>query len=79
MNGQDFENLILIKKPCPTPECLWGRHYHHFVDDYYFCNCGWKKAGEAFVPDLYEGDDWDAETQTFIVVEDEIVDDATTQ
>ncbi len=36
-------------------------------------------AGESFVPDLYEGDDWDAETQTFIIIEDEIVDDATTQ
>mgnify|MGYP001565037066 FL=1 len=61
MNGQDFENLIVIKTPCPTPDCLWGRHYHHFVDDYYFCNCGWKLAGDAFVPESYNGDEHDSE------------------
>ena len=67
MKSQDFENVIVIKEPCPVPDCLVGRHYHHFIDDYYFCDCGWKCAGENFFPESYNGDDWDEENNCIIV------------
>ena len=73
MSHQSFEHFVVIRKPCPKPTCLWGRHYHHFVEDYYVCNCGWKKAGDFFIPEIYEGDDWDDEKQDFIQGTDDII------
>ena len=75
MTNQDFENLIAIRTPCPEPNCLWGWHFHHFVEDFYFCYCGWKIAGEFFIPEIYEGEDWDEETQKFIQTDDDIITD----
>jgi len=75
MTYQDFENLIVIRTPCPIPHCLWKRHYHHFTEDFYFCYCGWKIAGEAFLPETYEGDDWNYETNEFNQTYDDIITD----
>jgi hypothetical protein len=75
MDSQDFDNLVVIKRPCPIPSCWVGRHYHHYIDDYYFCDCGWKKAGEHFIPETYEGDDWDIENNCFILNNTQVSDD----